>query len=43
VFDSVAAKLAMRSKIRVDVVSGKNLGDVKNAIEGKPHSGTVIQ
>jgi uridylate kinase len=43
VFDSVAAKLAMRSKIRVDVVSGKNLNDVKNAIDGKPHNGTVIQ
>jgi uridylate kinase len=43
VFDSVAAKLAMRSKIRVDVVSGKNLSDVKNAIDGKPHNGTVIQ
>jgi uridylate kinase len=43
VFDSVAAKLAMRSGIRIDVVSGKRLGDVKKAIEGKPHSGTVIQ
>lgn len=42
VFDSVAAKLAMRSGIRIDVVSGKNLSDVRNAIEGKAHGGTVI-
>jgi uridylate kinase len=42
VFDSVAAKLAMRSDIRIDVVSGRNLNDVRNAIEGKAHSGTVI-
>jgi uridylate kinase len=42
VFDSVAAKLAMRSSIRIDIVSGKRLDDVRNAIGGKPHGGTVI-
>jgi uridylate kinase len=42
VFDSVAAKLAMRSGIRIDIVSGKKMDDVKNAIEGKAHGGTVI-
>ncbi len=42
VFDSVAAKLAMRSSIRIDVISGKSLNDVRNAIEGKKHNGTVI-
>jgi len=42
VFDSIAAKLAKRSKIRIDIVSGKDLASVKNAILGKKHNGTVI-
>lgn len=42
VFDLLACKLIARSKIETHFVSGKNLEDVKNAIEGNVHSGTVV-
>ncbi len=42
VFDMLACKLIARSKIVTHFVSGKNLEDVKNAIAGKPHGGTVV-
>lgn len=42
VFDMLACKLIARSGIEAHFVSGKNLGDVKNAIEGKKHNGTVV-
>ncbi len=43
VFDLLACKLIARSKIETHFVSGKNLDDLKNAIEGKKHSGTVVK
>jgi uridylate kinase len=42
VFDMLACRLIYRSKIETHFVSGKNLKDVKAAIDGKPHSGTVV-
>jgi len=42
VFDLLACKLIARSKIETHLVSGKNLPDIENAIEGKKHSGTVV-
>jgi uridylate kinase len=42
IFDILACKLISRSKIEAHFVSGKRLEDVKAAIEGMPHSGTVV-
>lgn len=43
VFDFLACKLIARSKIETHFVHGKNLLDVKKAIEGRLHGGTVIK
>jgi uridylate kinase len=43
VFDMLACKLAARSKLELHFVSGKNLDDLKKAIEGKDHNGTVVK
>ncbi len=43
VFDMLACKLVARSKIETHFVSGKNMKDVANAINGKKHSGTVVK
>ncbi|MDO8554606.1 MAG: UMP kinase [Candidatus Micrarchaeota archaeon] len=43
VFDILACKLVSRSRIETHFVSGKNLDDLKNAIEGKEHGGTVVK
>jgi len=43
VFDLLACKLIARSKIETHFVTGKDLEDVKNAIEGKKHKGTVVK
>lgn len=43
VFDILACKLAARSKLELHFVSGKRLDDLKNAIEGKKHSGTIVK
>ncbi|OIO21926.1 hypothetical protein AUJ17_00150 [Candidatus Micrarchaeota archaeon CG1_02_47_40] len=43
IFDMLACKLIARSKIESHFVSGKNLEDVKNAIEGTRHNGTVVR
>jgi uridylate kinase len=42
VFDMLACKLIARSKIETHFVSGKNLKDLENAIEGKKHNGTIV-
>lgn len=42
VFDLLACKIIARSGIEAHFVNGRNLDDVKKAIEGKAHSGTVI-
>ncbi len=42
IFDMLACKLLARSKIEAHFVSGKNLYDVENAINGKQHSGTIV-
>jgi uridylate kinase len=42
VFDFLACKLIARSSIEAHFVHGKNLLDVRKAIEGRPHGGTVV-
>lgn len=43
VFDLVAAKLAARSKIEVDFVDGRDLSQLKAAIDGKQFEGTRVR
>lgn len=43
VFDMLACKLIARSKIETHFVSGKNLDDLKAAIENRSHNGTVVR
>ena len=43
VFDFLACKLIARSKIETHFVHGKNLLDVRKAVEGKQHGGTVVK
>ncbi|MCX6769522.1 MAG: UMP kinase [Candidatus Micrarchaeota archaeon] len=43
VFDFLACKLVARSKIEAHFVHGKNLLDVRKAIEGRQHGGTVVK
>lgn len=42
VFDMLACKLIARSKIETHFVPSKDLVMIKNAIEGKTHSGTIV-
>lgn len=43
VFDFLACKLIARSKIEAHFIHGKNMLDVRKAVEGKPHGGTVVK
>ncbi|MEK6982169.1 MAG: UMP kinase [Candidatus Micrarchaeota archaeon] len=43
VFDILACKIIARSKIEAHFVSGKNLNDLENAINGKNHNGTIVK
>ncbi len=43
VFDILACKLAARSKLELHFISAKKLDDLKNAIDGKKHGGTVVK
>jgi len=43
VFDFLACKLIARSKIEAHFVHGKNMLDVRKAIEGRPHGGTIVK
>jgi uridylate kinase len=43
VFDILACKLAARSKLELHFISAKKIDDLKNAIDGKKHSGTVVK
>ncbi len=43
VFDILASKLLGRSGIEAHFVSGKNLDDLKKAIKGKKHGGTIVR
>jgi uridylate kinase len=43
VFDFLACKLIARSRIEAHFVHGKNLLDVRKAVDGKPHGGTVVK
>ena len=43
VFDFLACKLIARSKIEAHFVHGKNFLDVRKAIDGRPHGGTVVK
>jgi uridylate kinase len=42
-FDLVAAKLAARSRIRVDFVNGRDLKQVRAVFSGRKHAGTVVE
>ncbi len=42
VFDILGCKIVSRSKIESHFVSGKKLEDVKRAIDGKRHGGTIV-
>ncbi len=42
VFDMLACKLIARSNIETHFVDGSKMDDIKNAIEGKKHNGTVV-
>jgi uridylate kinase len=41
-FDPVAARLAARLKITVNMINGRNLPEVKKALAGKSFKGTII-
>lgn len=43
VFDFLACKLIARSKIEAHFIHGKNMLDVRKAIEGREHGGTVVK
>ena len=43
VFDLLACKLASRSNIEVHFVSGKKVEEIKSAINGQKHSGTIVK
>lgn len=43
IFDILACKLLERSGIEAHFVSGHNLKDVSNAIQGRKHNGTVVR
>jgi len=43
VFDILACKLALRSNIELHFVTGKKIDEIKNAIRGKEHSGTIVR
>ncbi|MDD5337304.1 MAG: UMP kinase [Candidatus ainarchaeum sp.] len=43
IFDMLACKIIARSKIEAHFVDGRSLEDLKKAIEGKPHNGTVVK
>jgi uridylate kinase len=43
VFDIVACKLAARGELELHFVGGKNVGDLPNALSGKPHKGTIVK
>ncbi len=42
-FDPIASKLAKRHKIRVIILNGQNLKNLKNCLEGKKFKGTTIE
>lgn len=43
IFDLLASKIIQRSKIETHFLDGKRFDDIKKAIEGKKHSGTVVR
>jgi len=42
-FDPIASKLAEKNKLKVFIINGGNLTNVKSALHGKSFKGTVIQ
>ncbi len=42
-FDPTAAKLAEQLKLKVIIANGKNLGNLKNILEGKNFKGTTVR
>ena len=43
IIDVLAAKILARSNIEAHFVNGKKLGEVKKAIQGKEHDGTIVK
>jgi uridylate kinase len=43
VFDAVGARVLERSKIVMSIVDGRDLANLRDAIEGKAFSGTLVQ
>ncbi len=43
VLDPVAARLLLKSRIRAVVLDGRDLGNMRNALEGKRFTGTIIE
>jgi uridylate kinase len=43
VFDSVGARVLERSKIILSIVDGRDLANLREALEGKAFSGTLVQ
>ena len=41
-FDPIASRLAKKLKIKVIIVNGKNLRNLKAVLEGKPFAGTTV-
>ncbi|MDA2922325.1 UMP kinase [Patescibacteria group bacterium AH-259-L07] len=41
-FDPIASQLAQKLNIKVVIVNGKNLDNLKNYLRGKPFKGTII-
>ncbi len=42
IFDLLACSIIARSKIQTHFVDGRQIGQVTAAVEGKPHTGTVV-
>ncbi len=42
-FDPIASKLASKEKIKVAILNGKNMINIKNYLDGKKFTGTVIE
>lgn len=43
VFDSVGARILERSKISLSIVAGRDLTNLRDAIEGKRFKGTIVE
>ena len=42
-FDPIASKDAQKFGMKVGILDGTKLGEVKKAIDGKPFNGTIVE